>query len=143
GLPPPWSTAVEEQFYLLLPLLLWFLHPHKRFPVLIILIAPVPVLRTFLFLFHSSIFVYVLLPCRADALLLGVLCAYLVRDPQYMARLQRHRWPIIIAFTLLPLGICRLTAYVRGRDSFSFSSFEMVTFGFTWIAMFYACLLLT
>ena len=35
-----------------------------------------------------------------------------------------------------------MTAYIRGRDSVSFTSYEMVTFGFTWMALFYACLLL-
>jgi peptidoglycan/LPS O-acetylase OafA/YrhL len=141
-LSPTWSLAVEEQFYLLLPLLLWFTRPSKRFPVLIFLIALVPALRTYLFLFHSSVYVYVLLPCRADALLLGVLCAYLIREPRHFEKLQRHRWLLATVFIILGLGIGGLTSYVHGRDSFSFTSFEMVTFGFTWIAMFYACLLL-
>lgn len=141
-LSPTWSLAVEEQFYLLLPLLLWFLRPNKRLPILIFLIALVPALRIFLFLFHSSIFVYVLLPCRADALLLGVLCAYLVREPKHFARLQSHRSWLVIAFIILLAGVGGLTARVRGNDSAAFSSFEMVSFGFTWMAMFYASVLL-
>jgi len=141
-LSPTWSLAVEEQFYLLLPLVLWFTRPSKRFPVLIFLIALVPALRTYLFLFHSSVFVYVLLPCRADALLLGVLCAYLVQEPRHFEKLQRHRLRLAIAFIILGLGVVGLTAYVHERDALSFTSFEMVTLGFTWVAMFYACLLL-
>jgi peptidoglycan/LPS O-acetylase OafA/YrhL len=141
-LAPTWSLAVEEQFYLLLPLVLWFTRPNKRIPLLIFLIVLVPVLRTYLFLFHSSVYVYVLLPCRADALLLGVLCACLVREPRHFEKLQRHRLGLAIGFILLGLGVCGLTALVHGNDSRSFTSFEMVTFGFTWMAMFYACLLL-
>jgi peptidoglycan/LPS O-acetylase OafA/YrhL len=138
-----WSLAVEEQFYLLLPLAVWFIRPQKRLLAFILLIAIVPVLRTCFFLFHSSTFVYVLLPCRADALMLGVLCAYFVREPVYFSALQRRRPWLIWSFIILFLGIVGLTAFAYGRpETTLFNSFEMVTFGFTWIALFYACLLL-
>jgi peptidoglycan/LPS O-acetylase OafA/YrhL len=141
-LSPTWSLAVEEQFYLVLPLVLWFTKPSKRIPLLIFLIALVPMLRTYLFLYHSGIFVYVLLPCRADALLLGVLCACLIQEPRHFEMLQRRRRGLAVAFVILALGICGLTAHVHGNDALSFTSFEMYTFGFTWLAMFYACVLL-
>jgi peptidoglycan/LPS O-acetylase OafA/YrhL len=75
-----WSLCVEEQFYLLLPLMIRFVFPRKPLWMFIILVALVPLLRVFLFLFHPSIFTFVLLPCRADALLLGVLGAYMIRQ---------------------------------------------------------------
>jgi peptidoglycan/LPS O-acetylase OafA/YrhL len=137
-----WSLAVEEQFYLLLPLALWFIRPGKRFSVFVFLIALVPVLRTCFFLFHSSTFVYVLLPCRADALLLGTLCACLVREPRWFSILDRNRSWLCVLFVILLLGMGGLTAFVRGPEISVFNSFEMMTFGFTWIALFYACLLL-
>ncbi|HXT13757.1 MAG TPA: acyltransferase [Candidatus Angelobacter sp.] len=138
-----WSLAVEEQFYLLLPLMLWFIRPKHRFPVFIVLIALVPVFRTYLFLFHSGTFVYVLLPCRADALLLGALCACVMREPVWFSRVQRNRRWLQVSFVLLLLGVAGLTAFVRGRSENSvFDSFEMDTFGFTWIALFYACFLM-
>ena len=137
-----WSLAVEEQFYLLLPLAIWLIRPKKRFGAFVLLIALVPVLRTLFFLFHSGTFVYVLLPCRADALMLGVLCAYFVREPTWFARLERNRSWLHAIFVILLLGIVGLTAFVRGPEIKIFNSFEMVTFGFTWIALFYACLLL-
>jgi peptidoglycan/LPS O-acetylase OafA/YrhL len=137
-----WSLAVEEQFYLLLPLAMWFIRPNKRFGVFVCLIALVPVLRTLFFLFHSGTFVYVLLPCRADALLLGTLCAYLIREPRWFVGLERNRSWLGVIFAILLLGMVALTAFVRGPEISVLNSFEMVTFGFTWIAAFYACLLL-
>lgn len=136
-----WSLAVEEHFYILLPLALRYLIPRKPIGTLICVIALVPLFRTFLFLRHPEIFVYVLSPCRADALLLGVLCAYLVRDEGWRRRLECHRDRLYLVFTILFLGMIYLTVLAKGRTMSSIDSFEMVTFGFSWIALFYACFL--
>jgi peptidoglycan/LPS O-acetylase OafA/YrhL len=88
-----WSLAVEEQFYLLLPLMVRFLAP-RRLPVacaLLVLAAPV----------HRAIAdsrgafgALVLMPCRADALLLGVLCAYLLRRDAGRGLVAGSRWAL-------------------------------------------------
>ena len=72
-----WSLAVEEQFYLLAPLVVRFVAPRKLPYVLTALIVCVPLLRTGLLLFASAppSLVTVLMPCRADALAVGVLLA--------------------------------------------------------------------
>lgn len=137
-----WSLAVEEQFYLLLPLVLWFIRPKQRFLILAFLIVLVPVSRTLFYLYHSSTFFYVLLPFRADALLLGTLCAYLLREPRWRSHLEHNRPWLGVAFFILLLGMAGLTAFVGGPATAVITSFEMSTFGYTWIALFYACLLL-
>jgi peptidoglycan/LPS O-acetylase OafA/YrhL len=109
-----WSLAVEEQFYLLLPLVLWLIRPKQRFLILAFLIVLVPVSRTLFYLYHSSTFFYVLLPFRADALLLGTLCAYLLREPRWRSGLERNRPWLVVAFFILLLGMAGLTAFVRG-----------------------------
>lgn len=141
-LGPTWSLAVEEQFYVLLPLAVRFFIPRKPTGVLILLVALVPIFRTYLFLCHPGIFVYVLLPCRADALLLGVLCAHLVRDPNCLRQLQSNRSWLYVGFGILFLGMVFLTVSARSEVLSTLNSFEMVTFGFSWIALFYSCLLL-
>src|SRR5919199_1508083 len=73
-----WSLAVEEQFYLILPLLICSFS-RERLPYLLVgLILAAPLWRAFLYNFHpyGGLASYVLLPCRADSLLVGVLCAY-------------------------------------------------------------------
>src|ERR1700722_6738882 len=75
GLGGTWSLAIEEQFYATLPLLIWLFEPKKLQKVLLVAVAAAPVIRIFFCIgwpdkWNLS---FVLMPCRADALLLGVL----------------------------------------------------------------------
>ena len=82
-----WSLAIEEQFYLVLPLLVCFVAP-KRLPwVLLAITGFAPVLRAAILTWVSrpsrayrDCPAYFLMPSRADALMLGVVGAYGVRQ---------------------------------------------------------------
>ena len=73
-----WSLAVEEQFYILLPLVIRFIAPPRLPFAFGALILAAPVFRILSGL-RGGYGALVLMPCRADALLLGVLCAWLLR----------------------------------------------------------------
>src|SRR5712692_10605079 len=80
-----WSLAVEEQFYLALPLMIRAIPPRRLPLVLMTLIVAAPILRIILIARYGAqgyLPGYVLTPCRADALLLGVLCAYVMRHEE-------------------------------------------------------------
>jgi peptidoglycan/LPS O-acetylase OafA/YrhL len=141
-LGPTWSLAIEEQFYLVIPFIIWFVPRRRLLAVMIAMIALVPVFRVYLFLFHSSIFTYVLLPCRADSLLLGVLCAYVLRDERMRARMEQHRNWIRAAFVVLAVGMVGLIIFSHLRGASTLYTFEMATIGFSWIALFCAGLIL-
>jgi len=84
---PAWSLAVEEQFYLLLPLFIRLVTRRHWLPVLTGAIIAAPLLRGGLLLLlgpHAQPACYILLPCRWDALLLGVLGALAVREPRFI-----------------------------------------------------------
>ena len=133
-----WSLAVEEQFYVLLPLAIrqWSLKGILRLVCCAIIAAPV-IRIVMLRLGSGPLAPYTLLPCRADALGFGVLVAILVRSEIVWTWLESHRKQILVAFLLLGVGIFRLLFI---REPFRNPLF--VCFGYSLIAAFYAALVL-
>jgi peptidoglycan/LPS O-acetylase OafA/YrhL len=85
-----WSLAVEEQFYLAWPFLVWLLPRRALAAVCAALVAGAFALR---FGIHRTTFnataAYVLTPARMDALALGALVAIAAREPSWWPRLRR------------------------------------------------------
>ncbi len=91
---PTWSLAVEEQFYMLFPLLVRFCPP-RRLPWWFVTLAlSATTFRVFAYFFTPGhgFTGYMLLPCRLDSLLLGALAAWLVRKPGFIDGLRRNLW---------------------------------------------------
>ena len=127
-----WSLAVEEQFYLALPLLIAFC-PARRLPlVLISCIVAAPLIRSLLHWQGYPHAAYLLLPARMDALSLGVLIAW----AQTTGRLATTpRWLIpatiasFVAMLIFTLARADLLGIIAG------------TIGYSIVDLFYACLL--
>ena len=128
-----WSLAVEEQFYLCLPLVVMLTPPRVLPRVLIALAAIAPLVRIACHAAGATHAAYMLLPARMDSLLIGVLIAWL----RQQGSLERFQRPALIA--LLPLGLC----YVwLGVLQATHHDVIVGTIGYTLIALFYGCLLL-
>jgi peptidoglycan/LPS O-acetylase OafA/YrhL len=134
-----WSLAVEEQFYLILPLLIRFLDQRALLRFSSFAIISAPLLRAFFF--HRNpgdLFPwYTLMPCRADSLFLGVLGAIALRDRRWRSWLLGKGRFARLAIPFLLLGV----AYLGWRAP-SYYHPLMVTIGFTWLAITYLSLLL-
>ena len=100
-----WSLAIEEQFYLLLPLIIYFLPRRRLGWLLVLLCAAAPLLRTRL---EAGLSTYVLLPCRLDSLMAGALVALIWQETRWRNWIVRRRvwlfvmW-IVLAIPCLPL----------------------------------------
>jgi peptidoglycan/LPS O-acetylase OafA/YrhL len=89
-LGPCWSLAIEEQFYLALPLLLLWVF-RKRFATFALLVLTVPLLLRCLFFARGGWSAWDFTPCRIDAPFWGVLAAVVIRDERALAFIEAHR----------------------------------------------------
>jgi peptidoglycan/LPS O-acetylase OafA/YrhL len=97
-----WSLAVEEQFYLTLPLTVRYVPRRVLYRVLVGVIIAAPVLRIVAahLLNGKWLAAYVLMPCRADALCFGVLIAMATRNAEVWNKIVAHRGLLFTAFAL-------------------------------------------
>ncbi len=88
-LAPVWSLAIEEQFYLTFPLLVYFLDRRRLTIVLIAMFAAAPLIRlaTMLAAPEQERVQYLFTLCRIDTLAIGCLLAVVARAID----LERHR----------------------------------------------------
>jgi len=139
-LAPMWSLAVEEQFYLVSPLLVRFV-PRRLLPgVLGAVVFVAPVLRILVRL-HSGAEVpwaaYRLMPCRADSLAIGMLLAYAWRSERIRKEILRKPVRLYLLFIALLAGVFVIWwRYPTPEDAVT------QTIGYSVIALFYAALLL-
>jgi peptidoglycan/LPS O-acetylase OafA/YrhL len=139
GLSATWSLAVEEQFYLTLPLLIRLVEPRRLLKVLAAAIIAAPLLRTFLlFKWPGHYYLpFVLMPCRADALLLGVVAAIAMRTPTWRAWIETHGRVMMASIFALLCGCVQLLHRAAGlTDPW------MQTIGYTWMALLYVFVLM-
>lgn len=126
-----WSLAVEEQFYLVLPLLILFVPRRALLYVVALLGLAAPVLRCL----SPGLHAFVNLPWRADSPLAGVALAILVRSRRFMALVELQRRIIFILFSILLGGVIIMllaNSHLSHLDSYNHS----------WLAGLYAVFIL-
>jgi peptidoglycan/LPS O-acetylase OafA/YrhL len=134
-----WSLAVEEQFYLISPVLVRVMSRRILTNFLLGVIAIAPFVRLYVrtFLDNGPWLAYRLMPCRADVLAIGVLAAILWRNPAFQQWLSAN---VTILYGLLAILFAGVTFLWRWYSD----PLTLVTQtgGYTWLAFFYVVIVL-
>lgn len=130
-----WSLAVEEQFYVLLPLSVRYLNKRGIVYLALTAIAAAPVFRILYNLAGNNFYgPYTMLPCRADSLGLGVLLAMAVREESVWHWIQNRRRWLYQALPVLGIAVLYTTRNLQG--------YLVNSVGYTLVAAFFGVLFL-
>ncbi len=99
-----WSLAIEEQFYLFLPLIIYFIDRKKLPLVFFIFITISIILRSFFYYPYSLDQLFY----RMDSLLMGSICAFYIKDERWFGFINKHYKIFVIAFFVLLITIISL-----------------------------------
>lgn len=133
-----WSLAVEEQFYLLAPLVVQRFAPRHLGRICLAGMVIAPVLRVIALQHAQNSFAAIfLLPLRPDGLLAGIWCACLVRDPIAVTALRRQRGAL--GAVIVVLGAAFVGTSFLGLPA---DSLPIATVGYALFAGLFAALLL-
>jgi peptidoglycan/LPS O-acetylase OafA/YrhL len=135
---PTWSLAVEEQFYLVSPVLVRYLSLKnlERFLWACVICSPVMRFVFFSYVRNGAVKAHFLMPCRADALALGMLAAILWRSPNQHWLLRRKRW-LKLFCGVLAAGFVAMTKFLPGPRTGLDAALQ-----YSWIAIFFTSVLL-
>lgn len=127
-----WSLAVEEQFYLVFPLVVYLTPPRMLSWILVALLVLCPIGRMIDFGLGDQFGYYVLMPLRADVLAIGALIAWLEVFGRASPSMRKA------ARIVFWIGACFFPVFAW---FFIQSGFHMAMWGHSYLVLFYGAAL--
>jgi len=132
--PHFWSLAVEEQFYIVWPLVVYLVSRRGVLVVGALLVAIAIAARIHVRAEYGSIAAYMFTPCRMDALAIGAIVAALVRDDRINRAIARHHAAAMaIAGGVLIAGGGVIGHLLREGPRMQLAGYTIIALGFALI----------
>jgi peptidoglycan/LPS O-acetylase OafA/YrhL len=131
-----WSLAIEEQFYLIWPLVVRMLSRRRLLLVCVVCFLAALGLRVLLPAWLPNLAVYVLMPTRMDALAAGAALALIARGERGLRVLGP--WPAVVAALFIAAA---LYVYVWKKDDVSTLDPLIRTLGYSILALGFAAVI--
>jgi len=135
-----WSLAIEEQFYLLWPLVVWACTPRTLGRVAVGTMATGFLLRVWFAiadLFQTAFAAYLFTPTHLDGLMVGALLAVLTRSEDGLTRLRPH------VSRVIGWGLAMLVGLAVVRGGFRADDSAVTIVGFPLLAIVFGAVLVT
>ena len=132
-----WSLAVEEQFYLLWPVVVLRLEPRRLLKTCVAIAGGALALRIVLLSLHTpSAAIYMFTVCRMDALAFGAAAAILARSPGSLAYIRSSASKLALT-ALVVLGLTLV-----GTGEFAMTDPRTQSIGYTTLSFAFAVIIL-
>ncbi|MCW5653226.1 acyltransferase [Hydrogenophaga sp.] len=132
-----WSLAIEEQFYMLWPFVVFALNRRGAMAMALAMCMAAPLMRTaFAVTQDNPAALYVLSPFRMDSLAMGALLALAIRGGAQGIAPQKLRRPAMWAGGAAALGLLLTVAATRNVSP---HTLPMETYGFSLVAVVGVC----
>jgi peptidoglycan/LPS O-acetylase OafA/YrhL len=138
-----WTLAVEEQFYLVWPLAVFFIRDLRKLLWTCLALSSVALALRFILAFHHTNYNVInrITPCRADSLLIGAALALLLRSTLHDAVLRSSKSIFFVMVSaLVVLNLIRLGVERRPEWLFPFDA-SYLALRYTMIALASAALI--
>ena len=120
-----WSLAIEEQFYVVWPLVVRFCSRTQLLRVAVAELCISPALRYYLSLHHVNLYTNVF--CRLDGLMAGAILAIVVRSDSFVpAKLLKRAW--VLLFVAGALAFMTASVYSVAWIVYSFTALASAAF---------------